>query len=157
MSTDPFLSVKVGDLMTKKVVNVDVTMTANEVAQLIVENKIESFPVTENGNLVGIVTGLGPPNQGGGQSAESRHGAGKGLHDQGPNHVCSRLYGSASNQAHDQTRHQAGARGPRRQGRRHLHVLRRNGVPRNGGTPGLPSLCARAGTAKGCRAGTCTH
>ncbi len=57
MSTDQFLSVKVGDLMTKKVVNIDVSMTANEVARLIVEQKIESFPVTENGKLVGIVTG----------------------------------------------------------------------------------------------------
>ncbi len=57
MSTDQFLSVKVGDLMTKKVVNIDVSMTANEVARLIVEHKIESFPVTEKGKLVGIVTG----------------------------------------------------------------------------------------------------
>jgi len=57
MSTDHFLSVKVGDLMTKKVVNIDVSMTANEVARLIVEHKIESFPVTEKGKLVGIVTG----------------------------------------------------------------------------------------------------
>ncbi len=57
MSTDQFLSVKVADLMTKKVVNIDVSMTANEVARLIVEHKIESFPVTEKGKLVGIVTG----------------------------------------------------------------------------------------------------
>jgi CBS domain-containing protein/KaiC/GvpD/RAD55 family RecA-like ATPase len=57
MSTDHFLSVKVSDLMTKKVVSIDVTMTANEVARLILEHKIESFPVTEKGKLVGIVTG----------------------------------------------------------------------------------------------------
>jgi len=57
MSADQVLSVKVGDLMTKKVVNIDVNMTADEVAGLIVEHKIESFPVTEKGKLVGIVTG----------------------------------------------------------------------------------------------------
>jgi len=57
MSADQVLSVKVGDLMTEKVVNIDVGMTADEVAKLIVEHKIESFPVTEKGKLVGIVTG----------------------------------------------------------------------------------------------------
>jgi len=57
MSTDRFLSVKVGDLMTKEVVNLDANMTAIEVARLIVKHKIEGFPVTENGKLVGIVTG----------------------------------------------------------------------------------------------------
>jgi CBS domain-containing protein/KaiC/GvpD/RAD55 family RecA-like ATPase len=57
MSVDQFLSVKVGDLMTKKVVSIDVTMTASEVARLFLEHKIESFPVTEKGKLVGIVTG----------------------------------------------------------------------------------------------------
>ena len=57
MSTDQFLSVKVGDLMTKVVVSIDVTMTANEVARLILEHGIDSFPVTENGKLVGMVTG----------------------------------------------------------------------------------------------------
>jgi len=57
MSADQFLSAKVGDLMTKKVVYIDASMTANEVARLIVEHKIESFPVTERGSLVGIVTG----------------------------------------------------------------------------------------------------
>jgi len=57
MSTDQFLSVRVGDLMTKMVVSLDVTVTANEVARLILEHKIDSFPVTEKGKLVGIVTG----------------------------------------------------------------------------------------------------
>jgi CBS domain-containing protein len=57
MSTDQFLSIKVGDLMTKTVVSLDVTVTANEVARLILEHKIDSFPVTEKGKLVGIVTG----------------------------------------------------------------------------------------------------
>ena len=57
MSTDRFLSVKVGDLMTRDVVNLDASMTAIEVARLIVEHKIEGFPVTEEGKLVGIVTG----------------------------------------------------------------------------------------------------
>ena len=57
MSTDRFLSVKVGDLMTREVVNLDASMTAIEVARLIVEHKIEGFPVTEEGKLVGIVTG----------------------------------------------------------------------------------------------------
>ncbi len=57
MSADQFLSAKVGDLMTTKVVNIDASMTADEVARLIVEHKIESFPVTEKGKLVGIVTG----------------------------------------------------------------------------------------------------
>jgi tRNA nucleotidyltransferase (CCA-adding enzyme) len=57
MSMERFLSVKVRDLMTKKVVNIDAGMTANEVARLIVEYKIEGFPVTEKGKLVGIITG----------------------------------------------------------------------------------------------------
>jgi CBS domain-containing protein len=57
MSTDKFLSVKVGDLMTKMVVSIDATMTANEVARLILEQGVDSFPVTENGKLVGMVTG----------------------------------------------------------------------------------------------------
>jgi len=57
MSADQVLSVKVGDLMTQKVVSIDASMTADEVAKLIVEHKIESFPVTEKGKLVGIVTG----------------------------------------------------------------------------------------------------
>jgi len=57
MSEDRFLSAKVGDLMTTKVVNVDASMTANDVARLIVEHKIEGFPVTEKGKLIGIVTG----------------------------------------------------------------------------------------------------
>jgi len=57
MSTDRFLSVKVGTLMTREVVNLDASMTAMEVARLIVKHKIEGFPVTEEGKLVGIVTG----------------------------------------------------------------------------------------------------
>jgi len=57
MSTDRFLSVKVGDLMTREVVNLDSNMTAMEVARLIVKHKIEGFPVTEEGKLIGIVTG----------------------------------------------------------------------------------------------------
>ena len=57
MSTDQFLSVKVGDLMTREVVNLDAGMTAIAVARLIVNHKIEGFPVTEDGKLVGIVTG----------------------------------------------------------------------------------------------------
>ncbi len=57
MATDRFLSVKVGDIMTREVVNLDAGMTAIEVARLIVEHKIEGFPVTEEGKLVGIVTG----------------------------------------------------------------------------------------------------
>lgn len=57
MSMEKFLSAKVGDLMTKKVVNVDVSMTANEVARLIMKHKIEGFPVTEDGRLIGIITG----------------------------------------------------------------------------------------------------
>jgi len=57
MSADQVLSVKVGNLMTTKVVDVDVSMTADKVAKLILEHKVESFPVTEEGKLVGIVTG----------------------------------------------------------------------------------------------------
>jgi len=57
MSEDQFLSVKVGDLMTREVVNVDANMTAMEVARLIVKHKIEGFPVTEKGKPIGIVTG----------------------------------------------------------------------------------------------------
>jgi CBS domain-containing protein len=43
--------------MTREVVNLDANMTALEVARLIVEHKIEGFPVTEKGKLVGVVTG----------------------------------------------------------------------------------------------------
>ena len=57
MSMDRFLSVRVGEIMTREVVNLDAGMTAIEVARLIVEHKIEGFPVTEEGKLVGIVTG----------------------------------------------------------------------------------------------------
>jgi len=52
MSTDRLLSARVGDLMTKMVISIDVTMTANEVARLTLEHKIDSFPVTEKGKLV---------------------------------------------------------------------------------------------------------
>lgn len=44
MSTDRFLSVKVGDLMTREVVNLDASMTAIGVARLIVKHKIEACP-----------------------------------------------------------------------------------------------------------------
>lgn len=57
MPMEKFVLVKVGDLMTKKVVNVDATMTASEVARLIVKHEVEGFPVTEKGGLVGIITG----------------------------------------------------------------------------------------------------
>ncbi len=57
MPIEQFLSVKVGDLMTKKVVDVDTGMTAYEVARLIAKHKVEGFPVTDKGRLVGIVTG----------------------------------------------------------------------------------------------------
>ncbi len=57
MSRDQFVSVRVGDLMTRTVVTLDVRVTANEVAKLMLEPKVDSFPVTEKGKLVGIVTG----------------------------------------------------------------------------------------------------
>ena len=57
MSVENFVSVKVVDLMTKKVVSVDATMTASEVARLIVKHEVEGFPVIEKGRLVGIITG----------------------------------------------------------------------------------------------------
>lgn len=56
MPKDPFISVKVGDLMTKMVVSIDATGTANEVAKLMLKHKIDGFPVTENDKLVGIFT-----------------------------------------------------------------------------------------------------
>ena len=43
--------------MTKKVVSVDTSMTAIEVARLIAEQKVEGFPVVEQRELIGIVTG----------------------------------------------------------------------------------------------------
>ena len=57
MVIENFLSVKVSDLMTKKVISIDANMTANEVAKIIAKHKIEGFPVTEKGRLIGIVTG----------------------------------------------------------------------------------------------------
>ncbi|RLI45673.1 CBS domain-containing protein [Candidatus Bathyarchaeota archaeon] len=57
MLKENYLSAKVGDIMTKKVVRIDTDMTALEVARLIVKHKIEGFPVTENGKPIGIVTG----------------------------------------------------------------------------------------------------
>jgi len=57
MSKEQFLSVKVGELMTKKVICIDADMTAFEVAKLIAEHKVEGFPVVEKGTPIGIVTG----------------------------------------------------------------------------------------------------
>ena len=57
MSKDQFLSVKVGEVMTKKVISIDTSMTAIEVARLIAEHKVEGFPVVEKGKPIGIVTG----------------------------------------------------------------------------------------------------
>jgi len=57
MLKEHYLSTKVGDIMTKKVVKIDADMTALKVARLIVKHKIEGFPVTENGRPIGIVTG----------------------------------------------------------------------------------------------------
>ncbi len=57
MSKDQFLSARVADLMTKTVVSIDATATADEAAKLMLDNRIDSFPVTEKGKLVGIVTG----------------------------------------------------------------------------------------------------
>jgi CBS domain-containing protein len=57
MSKDQFLSVKVGEVMTKKVVSIDTSMTAIEVARVIAEHKVEGFPVVKKGKLIGIVTG----------------------------------------------------------------------------------------------------
>jgi len=57
MSKEQIPSVKVGDIMTKKVIRIDATMTAIEVARLIVKHEVEGFPVTENGKPIGIVTG----------------------------------------------------------------------------------------------------
>lgn len=57
MSVEQFLSARVGDLMTKRVVAIDASMTANEVARFIVKHNVEGFPVTEKGRLIGIVTG----------------------------------------------------------------------------------------------------
>lgn len=57
MSKEQILSVKVGDIMTKKVIWIDASMTALEVARLIVKHEVEGFPVTEDGKPVGIVTG----------------------------------------------------------------------------------------------------
>jgi len=57
MSKAQFLSVKVGDIMTKNVVCIDAGITALEVAKLIAKHEVEGFPVSERGRLVGIVTG----------------------------------------------------------------------------------------------------
>jgi len=57
MSKEQIPSVKVGDIMTKKVIRIDASMTAIEVARLTVKHEVEGFPVTENGKPIGIVTG----------------------------------------------------------------------------------------------------
>jgi CBS domain-containing protein len=57
MSKEQFLSVKVGEVMTKKVICIDTGMTAFEVARLIAEHKVEGFPVVEKETPIGIVTG----------------------------------------------------------------------------------------------------
>ncbi len=57
MSKEQILSAKVGDIMTKKVIRIDASMTAVEVARLIVKHEVEGFPVTENGKPIGIITG----------------------------------------------------------------------------------------------------
>ena len=57
MPKEQFLSVKVGEIMTKQVISIDINMTAFEVAKLIAEHKVEGFPVVEKGRPIGIVTG----------------------------------------------------------------------------------------------------
>ena len=57
MSKEQILSLKVGDIMTQKVIIIDASMTATKVAKLIVKHEVEGFPVTENGKPIGIVTG----------------------------------------------------------------------------------------------------
>ncbi len=57
MSKEQILSLKVGDIMTQKVIIIDASMTATKVAKLIVKHEVEGFPVTENGKSIGIVTG----------------------------------------------------------------------------------------------------
>jgi len=57
MSIEQILSAKIGDIMTTKVIRIDVNMTALQVAKLIVKHEIEGFPVTENERPIGIVTG----------------------------------------------------------------------------------------------------
>jgi len=57
MSKDQFLSMKVGDVMTKDVISIDPNITATEVARLIAQHKVEGFPVVSQGKPVGIVTG----------------------------------------------------------------------------------------------------
>ena len=57
MSKEQILSLKVGDIMTQKVIMIDASMTATKVAKLIVKHEVEGFPVTENGKSIGIVTG----------------------------------------------------------------------------------------------------
>jgi CBS domain-containing protein len=57
MSKEQILSLKVGDIMTQKVIMIDASMTATKVAKLIVKHEVEGFPVTENGKPIGIVTG----------------------------------------------------------------------------------------------------
>jgi acetoin utilization protein AcuB len=48
--------VKVGDIMTKKVITVTETTPLEEAARIMVDNKIGGLPVVRNGQLVGIIT-----------------------------------------------------------------------------------------------------
>lgn len=47
---------KVKDMMTTKVITVDVNTPIEEIATLMIENRINRVPVTEEGKLVGIIT-----------------------------------------------------------------------------------------------------
>lgn len=48
--------ITVGEIMTKKVVSVDVNTPIEEAARMMADNKIGGLPVTRDGKLVGIVT-----------------------------------------------------------------------------------------------------
>ena len=53
---DALMSRKVGDVMTKNVVSVDVTAPLTRALQLMVEMRARSFPVLdEDGRLVGVI------------------------------------------------------------------------------------------------------
>lgn len=47
---------RVSEIMTKKVITVDVDKTLEDATHLMVENKIKKLPVLDNGKLVGILT-----------------------------------------------------------------------------------------------------
>lgn len=51
-----YAAIEVNELMTKELITVDEEATFDEIATVMIENNIKRLPITNNGNLVGIVS-----------------------------------------------------------------------------------------------------